>query len=79
MWIRSQSKSTLLRVNFVRIRDYEDEYLIIGVIDGCEYELGFYSSKEKALSVLDEIQRFIYHIDNLYATFQMPADDEVVE
>lgn len=70
MWIRSQSLAVLVKVNEVCIEDktkiWAEGYLI-----------GKYSTEEKALSVLDEIQRFIYHIDNLYATFQMPQDDEV--
>lgn len=81
MWIRTQNKYILANANSFRIcKDRIDDwvyYAINGHYDGYEQELGVYSSKEKALSVLDEIQRFIYHIDNLYATFQMPQDEEV--
>lgn len=73
MWIRGQNKLTLQNVNRLVIEQFEIGIYIVG--NGCT--LGIYSTKEKALSVLDEIQRFIYHIDNLYATFQMPQDEEV--
>lgn len=79
MWIRSQSKKALLNVNQVVINNTKDEseYYIHGYSERGIDILGVYSTEEKALSVLDEIQRFIYHIDNLYATFQMPQDEEV--
>lgn len=63
------------------------------VVAGCDYELGVYSKEEKALKVLDEIQRKIecpdsslispaasinyYHLSVIGHFYQMPADDEV--
>lgn len=70
MWIRSQSLAVLVKANEICIEN-KTNILAEG------YLIGKYSTEEKALSVLDEIQRFIYHIDNLYATFQMPQDEEV--
>ena len=75
MWIRSQNKSTLLNVNFVRIHDYGDRCLITGAMDKYEYELGLYSTKEKALKVLDDIQEF--NECTYSEMFQMPQNDEV--
>lgn len=75
MWIRSQDKSTLLNVNFVRIRDYGDRCLMVGALDIYEYELGLYSTKEKALKVLDDIQEF--NECTYSEMFQMPQNDEV--
>lgn len=77
MWIRSQDKEVLRNANDIEIIKFDGEKYTTILGDGCH--LGYYSTKAKALSVLDEIQRFIYHIDNLYATFQMPSDDEVEE
>lgn len=86
MWIRSQNDYILANVNSLRICkcrickcdiDGCIYYSIHGHYDRYEQELGIYSTKEKALKVLDEIQRFIYHIDNLYATFQMPQNEDV--
>lgn len=70
MWIRSQSLAVLVKANEICIENKTNIWA-----EG--YLIGKYSTEEKVLKVLDEIQRFIYHIDNLYATFQMPADDEV--
>lgn len=85
MWIRSQSLAVLVKANEICIEDktkiWAEGYLI-----------GKYSTEEKALKVLDEIQDAIkdtgyYRIDNIghgtYAlgkgvqVYQMPADDEV--
>lgn len=93
MWIRSQSKDALVNINFMRIINDGDFCLICGATtDGCDYELGIYSSEEKALKVLDEIQDAIedtgyYRIDNIghgtYAlgkgvqVYQMPQDEDV--
>lgn len=75
MWIRSQNLYTLIKCERLCIRkSVGRSHCIIG--NECVV-LGAYSTVDKALSVLDEIQRFIYHIDNLYATFQMPQDEEV--
>lgn len=96
MWIRTQNKYILANANSFRIRkDRIDDwvyYAINGHYDGYEQELGIYSTKEKALKVLDEIQDAIedtdyYRIDNIghgtYAlgkgvqVYQMPQDEEV--
>ena len=63
MWIRSQSKYSLINTNAIRIceddRDDCCDYLICGYQDGYDHELGVYSSFEKATKVLDEIQKLI--------------------
>lgn len=96
MWIRSQTKKVLLNVNQVVINNTKDksEYYIYGYSERGLDILGVYSTKEKALKVLDEIQDAIedtdyYRIDNIvhgtYAlgkgvqVYQMPQDDEDVE
>lgn len=89
MWIRSQSKLTLQNVKRFVIQQFKIGIYIDG--DGCT--LGVYSTKEKALKVLDEIQTCImtehhYHTDDANCTrrfftkerkeiYQMPQDDEV--
>lgn len=80
MWIRSQNRDVLVNVNDIcfnklnihseiiyqfRCYGYGDDY----------YILGEYSTEEKALKVLDEIQN---RTEYLYTkAFQMPADEEV--
>lgn len=85
MWIRSQDRKILTEINNLDIDDINQ------IWDGSSL-LGKYSSEEKALKVLDEIQDAIedtdyYRIDNIghgtYAlgkgvqVYQMPQDDEV--
>ena len=97
MWIRTQNKYILANVNSIRICkcdiDGDVYYLIHGHYDRYEQELGVYSSKEKALKVLDEIQHSImtehqYHTDDANCTrrfftkewkeiYQMPQDEDV--
>ena len=47
------------------------------VVAGCDYELGVYSTEEKALKVLDEIQKRTEYL--CAKSFQMPKDYEVEE
>lgn len=94
MWIRSQSKKVLLNVNQVVINNTKDEseYYIHGYSERGIDILGVYSTEEKALKVLDEIQdaiedTFYYNIENLgcgsYALkkgceiYEMPQDEDV--
>jgi len=79
MWIRSQDHYMLANVNSLRICKCDIDgctyYLIHGHYDRYEQELGIYSSKEKALKVLDEIQK---RTEYLYPkVFQMPQDEDV--
>ena len=82
LWIRSQDKENLINVNKIEITDFCDAYK--STIWGDDILLGKYSSKEKALKVLDMIQEFI---KNMYVgmanytgkPFQMPLDSEVEE
>lgn len=97
MWIRSQNNYILANVYSLRICKGDIDgcayYSIHGHYDRYEQELGVYSTKEKALKVLDEIQHSImtehqYHTDEANCTmrfftkeykeiYQMPQDDEV--
>ena len=80
MWIRSQDKEALTNGDIIY---YCDKYGMIrcgklGISDDYDLVLAVYSTKEKALKVLDMIQKLIcdYKIRGL---FQMPQDDEVEE
>lgn len=62
MWIRTQDKMQLIKINEIHIKVDEDGFVGIWVDDKKEslkYFLGSYKSKERALEVLDEIQRLI--------------------
>lgn len=71
MWIRSQNRMQLQDVNRLVIEQFEIGIYIVG--NGCT--LGIYSTKEKALKVLNDIQDF--YECTYCETFQMPQDDEV--
>lgn len=77
MWIRSQSKKALLNVNQVVINNTKDEseYYIHGYSERGIDILGVYSTEEKALLVLDMIEKVSMYPGN--TLFQMPTDDEV--
>lgn len=77
MWVRSQNKKDLINCKNLGIRKRLNEYVVVSISEcGDFYTLGSYSSEEKALKVLDEIQKrkeYIYP-----KAFQMLQDDEVV-
>mgnify|MGYP007064900593 CR=1 FL=1 len=78
MLIRSQNKEVLVNFDMsagIEIAEGTTKTVITSYITGCSYLLGEYSTKAKALKVLDMIQEVYVngHID-----YQMPADSEVV-
>lgn len=78
MLIRSQNKTILLNFSnstVVYIAKNDKDFVILSLENGNRYRLGKYSSKEKAMKVLDMIQEAYVngHID-----YQMPEDSEVV-
>lgn len=82
MWIRSQNKYILANANSFRIcKDSIDDwvyYAINGHYDRYEQELGIYSTKEKALKVLDQIQDNMESFEHEPTmVFQMPQDEDV--
>ena len=68
MWIRSQDRKILTEIHNLDIDD-------INQIWDCSSLLGKYSSEEKALLVLDMIEKVSMYPGN--TLFQMPADYEV--
>lgn len=68
MWIRSQDGKILTEIHNLDIDDINQ------IWDGSSL-LGKYSSEEKALKVLDEIQKRTEYLDP--KVFQMPQDLEV--
>lgn len=86
MWVRSQDKKKLTEIHDVTI--YYDKQIWAG----CSF-IGEYSTEEKALKVLDEIQGKIecpypskvtpafgtncYHLSEKGQFYEMPADKDV--
>ena len=78
MWIRSQNKEYLINTNYFEIEDY-DESLAFDIdarVEDKWVTLGTYSTKEKALKVLDEIEETMCDGNEFY---QMPENNEVEE
>ena len=86
MWVRSQDKNLLIKCDNFSIEHYTKtnytetettiKFFSIETLERATQKLtalGDYSTKEKALRVLDMIQKFIGVND----VFQMPQDDEV--
>lgn len=80
LWIRSQDKETLIKCENVSI---DNENYVLGnlVSDDnksiCDYwRLGHYKTKERALEVLDEIQKYILlpNTDNSAYIYIMPEE-----
>ena len=69
MWIRTQDREMLMNCNAVGIGLEDDKSIYSN-----GYVLGTYSSKERALEVLDNIQ---YALDSELAVFEMPLETEV--
>lgn len=58
LWIRSQDRHILEKINSIRIE--KDEYWkILGYIPNGVFLLGEYKTKERALEILDEIEAVI--------------------
>ena len=89
MLIRSQDKRILINMNNVSSIEVGDNELRIFADDGeTIYDLGSYSTKAKAMKVLDMIQEAYERYEyekvfktglTLFETFQMPEDSEVEE
>ena len=83
MWIRTQDKLGLFELNGVRIREHgfengTKEYLVLNN-DNLYNHLGTYKSKERALEVLDEIQKLLIAMPRTeipfnYIVYQMPKE-----
>lgn len=58
LWIRSQDKETLLKVNNIFIDNEYQPNGLYRILDN-GLELGRYETKERALEVLDEIQNIL--------------------
>ena len=96
MWIRSQDKTKLLLANRILVApsdEYVSEILNLETtydVISKGYIAGTYTTKEKAMKVLDMIEKAIAHTDMLKVdekgkleqvhmsfVFQMPKDEEV--
>ena len=84
MWIRSQDIEMLIKAVCIFLGGENHEDCICAYsAEGNKWYIGKYSTKEKALKVLDMIQRIIKEQIRIHyewqigMVFQMPQDDEV--
>lgn len=89
IWIRSQDKEILAECNFLKLKytSVNNRFYIYADSKGEKVYLGGYSTREKALKVLDMIQEYIesnnsHHNSQwdstphlVYNVFRMPQDD----
>lgn len=66
MWIRSQDKRLLINLSNVYFGGMEDNVEIYQIGEQFNYTLGFYSSLEKAMRVMDMIQKQIAFCSESY-------------
>lgn len=99
MWIRSQDSKRLLKVRNIVMKEYNEDiheidyFIIYSVEDRLSLELGTYSTKEKALKVMQQLENQCNTVEEFKAqgirgdsksnyrlmkfVFKMPIDDEV--
>lgn len=76
LWIRSQDKTELIKVNNVKIAEYNGYYYIVTGVE--DLELGEYCSYDRVEEILNEIQTKINNIANIddenyiKAVYEMP-------
>lgn len=73
LWIRSQDKTTLIKSYEIYISEQPNTYLIRA--KRTSHILGSYSTIERALEVLDEIQKFL---ENNYETYIQQHDNGLI-
>ena len=84
LWIRSQDKEHLLKVNDIQVKTNVDKYCVITKF--IEFEngtqmwvnLGIYKSEERALEVIDEIQNILFPKD-IYKIVTDPVDPKLIK
>ena len=79
LWIRSQDREKLCKVHDLCIRENQNENNQTNYVIQDIYTMGTYVTKERALEVLDEIQKIFYNNQkyiNDVVVYQMPIEQE---
>lgn len=76
MWIRSQEGTILIDCDSFAVEDHSGKYEVITLSgkSGISVGLGTYTTKYKALAVLNDIQE--WYECSYGETFQMPQDED---
>lgn len=60
LWIRSQNKEVLMKTTELRYNQKKEDYSILAYDTRGDYRLlGIYKNKERALEILDEIEKLL--------------------
>lgn len=73
LWVRSQDKTFLRKVNTIGIVEGRDFW---SIDENLTVSFGKYKTKERAIEILDEIQNYILlpNTDNSAYVYNMPED-----
>lgn len=63
MWIRSQDKTILVKIESIYIDNLDTSKKIWGIKDSSKYNLGEYKTKKRALEILELVQNHIETLD----------------
>ena len=76
MLIRSQDKTILMDCDFFKVEENNDKFEVITLSQsGIKISLGIYTTKDKALEVLSDIQE--YYKRPYSEAFQIPYNEDV--
>lgn len=70
LWIRSQNKLKLVKVNFVYAAECGDHFTIYGETIDSSPIIATYKSKERTIEVLDEIQKEMTINETINGTYE---------
>ena len=59
LWVRNQDRENLVKVELLEINEREKDCMITTMFQNKVAHLGIYKTKERALEVLDEIQKLL--------------------
>lgn len=77
LWVRSISKRILLKIDNILVVEAENKHCLYTLSHDEEIELGEYETKERALEVLDEIQKLL--IGDFIKFVNIDVDKDIVD
>ena len=77
LWVRSQGKMKLIKVNFIYVVKDKENIMIYGKTNDDPMMLGVYKRKETVLKIFDEIQKSIkLETSKNRVLYEMPEKEE---
>lgn len=77
LWIRTQDKEILLKVDRFGIEEYNNDYGIVTyerIGTKKEFGLGLYKTKERSIEIINELQKALTHYLNNPYIYEMPKE-----